>query len=428
MEWRGDNEQTARPTSTIRYHADKPSWAIGYFISANEGLNKNDTLSYSIVPTHWVVFQQDGLVCKWPNEKSINVANLVKNSIHLNEDYSLYHFKLANNRYYDSLEEANEQLLEMFGLLDSESMHSLIKNKGEDRTISLQDHNMEQYTIKDVTRVNSISNQNVGSLRGNLNDATFSCPTQRMNQFGNDNMMGNVNFLPNPTSKVPLRTETCIRFEKDKSIQNNLHPESLQGEVLTLNSAPKPIFQPSKIEWDTMKSELKDIKSELMANRIIRDQLWNKLDSLQKEITNLKSNATIFTTQDPMDKLFLHLLPISSVEKLNHCENMLKDTAIKDKLINMFSAIGGDNEKNHVRRILNSLFTKSFAIRCSWTGRGSRKNISYVKIQGRLIIQIMQSVIINLHKCSDSEFEYIVQLWFTHARTHFHEQDQHSLT
>jgi len=67
------------------------------------------------------------------------------------------------------------------------------------------------------------------------------------------------------------------------------------------------------------------------------ERLWNKLDSLQTEIKNLKTNmisTTIFTT-DTQDTSFLNLLPISSIQKLNDCENMLNNdnTSIKDKLV-----------------------------------------------------------------------------------------------
>jgi len=76
-----------------------------------------------------------------------------------------------------------------------------------------------------------------------------------------------------------------------------------------------------------------------MANQMMGDRLWNKLNNLETEIKNLKSLATfqsaaIFSNDSNEDQEFMKQFPISSEQTLEFCENILKtDERVKDKLV-----------------------------------------------------------------------------------------------
>lgn len=76
-----------------------------------------------------------------------------------------------------------------------------------------------------------------------------------------------------------------------------------------------------------------------MANQMMGDRLWNKLNNLETEIRNLKSLATfqsaaIFSNDSNEDQEFMKQFPISSEQTLKFCENILKtDERVKDKLV-----------------------------------------------------------------------------------------------
>jgi len=76
-----------------------------------------------------------------------------------------------------------------------------------------------------------------------------------------------------------------------------------------------------------------------MANQMMGDRLWNKLNNLETEIKNLKSlakfqSAAIFSNDSNEDQEFMKQFPISSEQTLEFCENILKtDEKVKDKLV-----------------------------------------------------------------------------------------------
>lgn len=76
-----------------------------------------------------------------------------------------------------------------------------------------------------------------------------------------------------------------------------------------------------------------------MANQMMGDRLWNKLNNLETEIKNLKSLATfqsaaIFSNDSNEDQEFMKQFPISSEQTLEFCENILKtDERVKEKLV-----------------------------------------------------------------------------------------------
>jgi hypothetical protein len=76
-----------------------------------------------------------------------------------------------------------------------------------------------------------------------------------------------------------------------------------------------------------------------MANQMMGDRLWNKLNNLQMEIKKLKSLATfqsaaIFSNDSNEYQEFMKQCPISSEQTLEFCENILKtDERVKDKLV-----------------------------------------------------------------------------------------------
>lgn len=74
------------------------------------------------------------------------------------------------------------------------------------------------------------------------------------------------------------------------------------------------------------------------------DRIWNKLNSLEIEIKNLKSLTPIsystFSTDNNDDQEFMKNLPISSEEILEYWENILKtDKCIKGKLVVLFTVL-----------------------------------------------------------------------------------------
>jgi len=76
-----------------------------------------------------------------------------------------------------------------------------------------------------------------------------------------------------------------------------------------------------------------------MANQMMGDRLWNKLNNLETEIKNLKSLATfqsaaIFSNDSNEDHEVMKQFPISSEQTLEFCENILKtDERVKEKLV-----------------------------------------------------------------------------------------------
>jgi hypothetical protein len=74
----------------------------------------------------------------------------------------------------------------------------------------------------------------------------------------------------------------------------------------------------------------------MMANQMMDDRLWNKLNNLEMEIKNLKSLATfqsaaIFSNDSNEDQEFMIQFPISSEQTLEFYENILKtNERVKD--------------------------------------------------------------------------------------------------
>lgn len=64
-----------------------------------------------------------------------------------------------------------------------------------------------------------------------------------------------------------------------------------------------------------------------MANQMMGNRVWNKLNQLEIEINNLKSltiPSATFSTNSVEDQEFMKQFPISNIENIDYCENIIK--------------------------------------------------------------------------------------------------------
>lgn len=89
-------------------------------------------------------------------------------------------------------------------------------------------------------------------------------------------------------------------------------------------------------------SMLKNIHEELIANRMMNERLWNKMNSLKDDLKKLTSEIvpTVGFSNDFEDQLFVEQFPFSTIESVVECEKILQiDGSVKEKLVCLFDNI-----------------------------------------------------------------------------------------
>jgi len=89
-----------------------------------------------------------------------------------------------------------------------------------------------------------------------------------------------------------------------------------------------------------LESIFKKIHSELLANRMMHERLWNQMNSLKSEFANIKHQMLpgLLFSNDSKDTEFLEQFPFHTEESVLACEQILQtDDNVNEKFVCLFT-------------------------------------------------------------------------------------------
>ncbi|XP_062865614.1 uncharacterized protein LOC134328450 [Trichomycterus rosablanca] len=109
-----------------------------------------------------------------------------------------------------------------------------------------------------------------------------------------------------------------------------------------------------------------------------------KINYLTSLVESLVGGRRILPPQQQDDE-DLNVIPLDSVEALEHLEERLLSNGLKQRMINMLSLSGGHTMKKTIWRIASKVFTPNLAKNLNWCGRGDKRGLKQTAC-GQVII------------------------------------------
>ncbi|KAK4886103.1 hypothetical protein RN001_002374 [Aquatica leii] len=162
--------------------------------------------------------------------------------------------------------------------------------------------------------------------------------------------------------------------------------------------------------------EIEQIKEGVQYNRKLIEQLIINMkrewEMIKLEIQNLNKNQFALPQNNisPLKKLFDEILPLSSVEYIIVCNELLENKENEDYFASRISAIGGKDMKSTLQNIIKSCFFVETQNMCNWSGQHKK-----FKLKGTKIASVVIQFVSENQKCTQTDVENCLKYIFQHT-------------
>ncbi|KAK4880331.1 hypothetical protein RN001_008477 [Aquatica leii] len=162
--------------------------------------------------------------------------------------------------------------------------------------------------------------------------------------------------------------------------------------------------------------EIEQIKEGVQYNRKLIEQfiinMKREWEMIKLEIQNLNKNQFALPQNNisPLKKLLDEILPLSSVEYIIVCNELLENKENEDYFASRISAIGGKDMKSTLQNIIKSCFFVETQNMCNWSGQHKK-----FKLKGTKIASVVIQFVSENQKCTQTDVENCLKYIFQHT-------------
>ncbi|KAK4874710.1 hypothetical protein RN001_014070 [Aquatica leii] len=163
---------------------------------------------------------------------------------------------------------------------------------------------------------------------------------------------------------------------------------------------------------DALLNEISKVQNAIDYNRRLIEQF---ITQMKREWDTIKIQVMNFNGQqkqqiDPLNSVFDELLPLTSIEDITICSELLEEGEKEKLFISKLSMIGGKDAKTVLNNIIKHCFTVEAQRLCNWSGANTK-----FKLKDTKLILIVIKFVCHNKLCTKVEAENMLKYIFQHT-------------
>ncbi|XP_062588136.1 uncharacterized protein LOC134249794 isoform X2 [Saccostrea cucullata] len=341
-----------------------------------------DEGSVAVVPKTWLT--DDKKKCKWPMWTNVDKINhAVKQSMEPTPSFMCLSIRVLYES--DDYEKARKRLSR------AEVTSNLESDQADEETDTVPKRKKKPNPRYDPLSSESEEENECNISQDKTSGSLRRSPRKSKKQFPDPPPLPALPSLASPARKAPSTPSTKTTSSSTSS------PTSSKS---ALDSTPNQQMTATNIKILTI---LEDVKGQVRFN--------TKL--LQNILAKVEVTGTTTTTMENEVDIGIEF-PLKTQEELDSLEEQLESQETTKIMLGKLICIGGDNVQTCVRRVLSFLMATSLAIQLNWSGKGSKRGLSSLKLKDIIIKAVRKNKFCSA--ATDNEIERLVKDWLRYAK------------